>query len=370
MKKVLGSLLILSLSLFAKSAYEWKIDLKDRQLYLHQATVLSMQCAFSKEGKNDDVEFTPPTNMPFEFKLLSENRQFAGDIQTISYKYLVFAKKAGSYDLTLEPKMLFTTQSAIDNIIIGRDNVNDLEMDKEIAKVEPIYIEVRETSSPLTGSFILNTKLDKKKVSAYEPVHLEIEIEGEGNLQALEAIDFEIEGVQVFSDEPEKTFTLSEQGYKGKWIQRLAFVGTKDFLIPSVSLAYFDLQKKKELNLTTPTYILKIKEEGLKRETLIDDVDLPTEKIEWQAYLEYAYYALTFLAGFVFAKLFRLPKRSVKQEKGKNIKQAKTPKELLDVLVLCEKNLFSSEIKVLEEAVYKGSKIELSALKKSALLRL
>jgi len=370
MKKILGSLLLLSLSLFAKSTYEWKVELKDRQLYLHQATVLSMECSFSKEGKNDDVKFIPPRDVPFEFKLLNEKRHFEGDIQTLKYRYLVFANKAGSYDLILKPKMLFTTQSAIDNVIVGRDNVNDLEMEKETAKIEPIPVVVDETSSSLTGKFVLHSQLDKTKSAAFEPVHLEIEIEGEGNMQALEPINFEIEGVQVFSDEPEKTFVLGEQGYKGKWLQRFAFVGTQDFVIPSVTVVYFDLQGKKELSLKTPVYRLEIDDAGMKREDLIDKVDLPIQKIQWKAYVGYVYYALTFLAGFIFAKLFRLPQRSVKQEKGINIKKAKTAKELLDVLILCEKNLFSHEIEVLEEAVYKGGKVELSALKKSALLRL
>mgnify|MGYP000539353043 FL=1 len=55
---------------------------------------------------------------------------------------------------------------------------------------------------------------------------------------------------------------------------------------------------------------------------------------------------------------------------SKKIKKAKNNKELLEVLIICEKNLFVSEIEDLEKAVYKGEKIELSVLKKRALSKI
>ena len=370
MKKILGSLLLLSLSLFAKSAYEWKVDIKENELYLHQSTVLNMQCTFSEEGKNDDVEFSPPNDVPFTFELLSEKKHFVGNVQTLSYKYLVFAKKEGNYELLLKPTMLFTSQSAIDNVIVGRDNVNDLEVEKELAEIKPLKLRVHPTASDLTGRFSLEIDLDLHEVSAYEPVHLEVLIEGEGNLQELPAIDFEIEGVQVFADKVEKKLVLSEKGYKGVWLQRFAFVGKQDFVIPSVKFPYFDLQSSKEDLLKSPAFEVTIKKDGIKREDLIDEVNLPSTKIDFSKYLDYLYYILTFLAGFTVAKLVRLPKKTPKTEKGMNIKKANSTKELLEVLMLCDKALFTQEIQSLEAGVYKGAKVELSKLKKSALKKL
>ena len=370
MKKILGSLLLLTLSLFAKSAYEWKVELADKELYVHQPTVLSMQCTFSKEGKNDDVEFIPPKDIPFEFELLSENRHFEGERQILVYKYLLFSKEAGTYALKLKPQMLFTTQSAIDNVIIGRDNVNDLEVQKETAVIEPISITVEETASGLTGRLTLNADIDMHEASAYEPVHLELSFEGEGNLHELPPIVFEIEDVEVFSDKPEQQITLSESGYKGKWVQRFAFVGKSDFVIPSVSLAYFDLGTKKQRLLKTDAFSIQIKTDGIKREDLIDKVDLPSQKIDLASYLGYLYYLLTFVAGFVVAKLVKLPQKTAKKERCSKIKEAGSAKELLDVLIVCEKDLFTSEIAQLESVVYKNETLSLSDIKKKAVSKL
>ncbi len=370
MKKILGSLLFLGLSLYARSTYEWTVQVDDKQMYLHQATILSMQCRFDKSGKNDDVEFIAPKDTGFEFKLFNENRHFDGNIQTISYKYLIFAKKAGKISLDLKPKMLFTSQSAIDNVIIGRDNVNDLETEKEFAKLSPITIEVLETTSNLTGTLELSSLNDTQEASAYEPVHLEVSIKGEGNLQEIQEINFEIDGVEVFSDDAQKEFSLSSKGYKGVWTQRFAFVGDKDFVIPSVKVHYFDLSSQKEKVLKSEPIFVKIKSDGIKRENLIDEVNLPSTQIKWSEYTSYMYYALTFLAGFIVAKLVRLPTRTKKNEKGMKIKEAKTAKELLEVLIVCDKDLFAQEIQTLEACVYKGDKITLSTIKKSALSRL
>ena len=371
MKKTLGSLLLLCLSLMAKNEYEWKIELKEKNLYQHQATMLIMQCKFSKEGKNDDVEFEPPLNTPFGFKLLSEKRHFEGELQTLTYKYLIFAKNSGDFELLLKPIMLFTTQSAIDNVIVGRDNVNDLEVEREEAQLRPIKIRVSKTETGLTAVLDLDTKLDLNEVSAYEPVHLEISLSGEGNLQDLEAINFDINGVEVFADKIEKSLELSEFGYKGQWLQRFAFVGKEDFIIPSISFKYFDVKDKKEKVLTTQAFKIRVKEDGIKREELIDKVDLPKSKIDFSSYIDYLYYILTFLAGFIVAKLVKLPnKQSPKFKKGEKIKATKNAKALLAVLITCDKGLFEEEIDALEKAVYKGNKLNLSKLKKKAFSRL
>ncbi len=371
MKKILGSLLFLTLSLAAKSTYEWKVELKDKELYLHQATTLSMQCRFAKEGKNDDVEFIPPKTSAFDFELLSENRRFEGERQIITYEYLLFAKEAGEFSIKLEPKMLFTTQSAINNVIIGRDNVNDLETEKEIAKIDPIAINVLQTDSPLTGQFSLHTKNDIQVASAYEPVHLEITVEGSGNLHALKDLEFDIENVDVFSDEAEKDFVLSMNGYTGSWTQRFAFVGKDDFVIPAITIDYFDPSSQKKSVLKSEAIKVQINKEGIKAEDLVDKVNLPSQQIDLSAYVEYLYYLLTFISGFITAKLVRLPKKiKQKKEKGVRIKQAKSAKGLLEVLMSCDKDLFSTEIEILEAAVYKGDELALSAVKKSAYAKL
>ncbi len=371
MKKILGSLLLLSLSLWAKSTYEWTVTLKDEQLYQHQATTLRMQCRFDRKGKNDDVEFIPPKETAFDFEMLSENRHFEGDIQTITYEFLLFAKEAGEFDVKLEPKMLFTTQSAIDNVIIGRDNVNDLETEKEIARIEPIRIRVLKTQSSLSGELRLNTKNDIQVASAYEPVHLEISIEGEGNLHALQDISFDIDKVEVFSDEAEKDFVLSDKGYKGRWTQRFAFVAEKDYVIPAISIAYFDTVSQTEKVLTSGAIKVQINTDGIQLKDLIDEVDIPSQKIDFSAYWEYVYYLLSFISGFVVAKLIRLPQKTKQtREKGVRIKHANTEKELLETLMSCDKHLFASEIERLEAAVYKGDKVALSKVKKSAYSKL
>lgn len=370
MKKILGSLLLLTLSLFADRSYVWKVELSSKELYRHASATLSMECRFAKEGKNNDAEFTPPPNSPFDFELLSESRRIEEGQKIISYRYQLFAKEAGEFTLALSAKMLFMTQSAVDNIIIGRDNVNELEAEEEMARIEPINISVKETASGFTGKFSLQTRQDIQMASAYEPVHLEVLIEGEGNLQALPPIRFEIEGVEVFSDAPQKTLRLGESGYSGKWVQRFAFVGKEDFTIPSVSLGYFDLVSEEEKVLKSEAFFIKIDAEGIKKEELIDTVDLPSEKTDLWLYADYLYYLLTFILGFVAAKLLKLPLRSVKKQKGEKIKAARSAKELLDVLIICEKNLFSLEIDALESAVYKGSEVHLAEIKKQALSRL
>jgi hypothetical protein len=364
MKRILGSLLLLSISLFAKSTYEWQVHMDKQELYVHEATKIRMQCVFSVEGKNDDVEFKPPQDLPFEFELLGEDRSFIDGRQHIVYEYLVFARKAGEYQIKLAPQILFTTQSAIDNIIIGRDNVNDLEVEKETAIIPPLAVNVHPSDANLTGMFTFSFQVDKTEVFAYEPVHVEFRVEATGNLQDMPALAFDIKDVEVFSDIPEVHKQRMEKGYRGEWVQRFAFVGHEDFTIPAMQLKYFDPGRQKTVVLKSDTYAIKIKKEGLKREELIDEIDSPSSAIDWKQYTDYMFYLLSFMLGFMIAKLVKLPQLRLSSKSKDAISSANSEKALLNLLLQMDKVKYAQEISALEEAVYEAQPISLSQIKK------
>lgn len=364
MKRILGSMLLLTLSLWGRSVYHWDVSVDNPSLFLHEATQLTMKCVYEKEGKNDDVEFSPPKNVPFEFKLLREDRSFIEGRQHIVYEYLLFARAEGNYSLKVEPKMLFTTQSAINNIIIGRDNVNDLEVEKEVAQIDPIEIQVKGTQSDFAGRFTLTSTLDQEKVSAFEPVHLELRIKGQGNMQDITPFNFAIEGVEVFVDEPEVKMVMTPHGYEGEWVQRFAFVGEKAFEIPAITLQYFDLDQHKQVYLQTQSFTVQIKSDGLSRASLVDDIDSPSTQIKWSEYLSYLYYGLSFIFGFMVAKLVRLPKRKVKNAQFEALNNAKTAKELMNLLLQLDHVKYANEIEQLETAVYAKASVDLTQIKK------
>ncbi len=366
MKRILGSLILLTLSLWGRSAYHWDVSVEKQHLYLHEATQLTMTCVYEKEGKNDDVEFAPPKDIPFEFKLLREERSFVDGRQHIVYEYLLFARAEGQFTLKPEPRMLFTTQSAIDNIIIGRDNVKDLEVEKEIAKIDPIVLEVKGTGADFSGNFTLDSKLDHNDVSAFEPVHLQLRIKGKGNLQDIKPFSFEIDGVEVFSDKPEVQMKLTPTGYEGEWVQRFAFVSDKPFRVPSVEWSYFDLETQALTLLKSDSYAISIKAEGITRESLVDTENSPSDAIKWSEYTRYGYYMLSFILGFMLAKLWKLPSFKPKDERLKRISGAKDAKTLLSILIQTDAQKFHNEISRLEASVYEKKPIDFAQLKKEA----
>jgi len=339
--------------LFA-STYKWSVETNKKTVFVNEAIHLKYSCEFSDRGELYVIDFNPVTqNEQYTVTLLTENTQIKDGRRINNYEYIVYIHKAGEMLLEFDALMKKTNQDSIENTVIGRDNGEYEEYSYTTMKHERIIIDVKETNASLVGTLDLEVKSDKKELKAYEPYNVEIILNGLANFDELKPIEFSIDGVKVFSQKPIQNTTLTEDGYKGQWRQKFAFVAKEDFSIPNFSIEYFDLlpQKKKQLKIeqlnvsVTPAYV---------KEKLLDEED-----DEYSFSYDFIYYILTFLAGFLTAKI-RFKKEKVLNSKEaifqEKIQKAKSLDELVFMLVLENQNKY-------QELISKIEKKELTSLK-------
>lgn len=312
--------------------YKWSAFINKKSAYINEAVYLKYTCEFQDRGELYVIEFMPKSTERFEIVSLSQTHEIHDSKRIQTYEYIVFPTLSGRVDFDFDVIMKKTNKDSIENTVLGRDNAQFEEYTIQKIKQKKLSLEVKGHNSRLVGSFRMTEKKDTPKLKAYEPYHLRITIKGIGDFEALKSIDFSAVDAKVFADEPQTKFTLTKNGYEGTWSQKFAFVASKNFSIPSLQVKYFDPHDAKLKVLNTKAIDVEVTPAYTAEELLdvIDDEHLKFKK-------EYLYYLLSFIAGFLLAKInFSqfYPKDEEEDTFSKKVKKSKTLEELHMLLVL------------------------------------
>ncbi|MCW8895237.1 MAG: hypothetical protein OQK48_01880 [Sulfurimonas sp.] len=334
MKNNLGKIFLIFLifvhvEIFA-STYEWSAKADKTTAYVNEAIHLTYICEFSDRSELYSIDFNPQKeHEDYTLHILSESERIVDNKRVNSYEFVVFTKKAKEINFEFETTMKKTTKESIENTVIGRDNKEYADFTRKTIKQKSIKVDVKPSPKELVGDFVIEVKKDKQKVKAYEPYHLHVSIKGNGNFEAIKPMDFNIEGVKVFAGKVIQDIELSKAGYSGTWSQKFAFVASKDFKVPEINMEYFNLKTKSIQTLHVDAVKVEVTK-GYVKEELLDEVDN-----DFKVNYDYFYYLLTFIAGYLLAKIkitnYKSNAPDVFLDK---IDKAKSMDELLMILAL------------------------------------
>ncbi len=345
-RAVLAILIFLHIDIFA-STYTWSASANKSSAYVNEAIHLKYICEFDDAAELMSIEFKPAGEYEkYRLQNLRESENIVDGKRISSYEFVLFAKEAGKIELEFEAIMKRTTRESIEEMVIGRDNVKKEDAVKSIIKQEKLNFEIKETNSTLSGDFGIEVKKSEPRTKAYEPYHINIIIKGVGNFSSMKPVGFEIDGVKVFAGEVRDDYRLSEDGERGEWSQKFAFVSERDFVIPEVKIEYFNLKSQKIETLAVDATEVKV-EGGFIKEELLDKAEDESFKFD----ISYLYYFLIFIAGFLLGKI-KIKNRTA--PKGKNeifhqkIDEAKSLDELMVLLVLDNAKMYDKIILEIE----------------------
>ncbi|EDZ61601.1 hypothetical protein SMGD1_2146 [Sulfurimonas gotlandica GD1] len=352
-------LIFLSLNAFA-STYKWSVKSDKAEAMTNEAIYLKYVCEYSDAAGLYVIEFNPVVdNEKYSIELLSESENITDGKKINVFEFIAFVKVPGEMSFIFDTRMKKTNKDSIQNTVLGRDNADYEEFSTRFIRQEAIVVNVKQSSSDLVGEFVLNAKKDKEQLKAFEPYHLEISIAGSGDFKLIKPILFEIDGVKIFSQKVIQDVKLTKNGYQGSWSQKFAFVGEKDFTIPKLSIEYFDIKEKKAKELIVEETQIKITK-AYKKEELLD-----VEQKSFEFSYNFIYYILTFIAGFLFAKInFKRVKKLNFADSSflAKVDNAKSFDELMIILALKDARKYESFIRKVETKEIKSLKEAKKAL--------
>ena len=186
--------------------------------------------------------------------------------------YILISQKSGL--LTIEPAELHCNIVQRNNRRWMRSPFDDFfsrtRVEPRILQSEPLSLTAKQLPpisqskafSGLVGRFKLEAGIEKTEVSVGDSVTLTLTLEGNGNI--LDAPDLRTKAPEAFKqydDSPQEKIQLTQKGYEGKKIFRTALVPVKagDYLLPKVTLTYFDIKKETYQTIATNPMTLKVK---------------------------------------------------------------------------------------------------------------
>ncbi len=362
------ALLFISTSLFAVEPYTWSLKTSKNSVYVDEAVEIEYTCSFQDQAYLHVIKFTPEQeNEAYRLLPLGVIEKTRDGRRSDTYRYVLFPKISGQQSFDFHALMRKTTKASIENSVIGRDNVEDYSFVDTKVVLPTVVLDVSAHQESLTGQFALNVTLDKNEVKAYEPVHLDIHVRGEGDFDQMQDYQLVIDGVKVFSEVGEKHYKLTKNGFQGEWEQKFSLVGAKNFMIKPIELSYFDIAKKERVVLRSKSFDVSVKEAYTKEE-LLDDVE--DQSSSWWSW-SYLNYLFTFVLGVVLGRnLFRFQWRETRSQGSEiQITKCRSVNCILTRLVISGDPRYEPLIRKYEalgkKASLKELKRELSSIMKS-----
>jgi len=285
------------------------------------------------------------------------------------YHYLLYPKKSGKISLNFELIKSLTDDDKVAYAISGdRDNVKGLEKEDIAIELDPYLLQVKALPNgvSLVGDFSLTHSLDTQHTDAFEPVYLKAELKGKGNLEAFELVDAN-SSYYLFKEMPNVQNFHSKAGTSSSIKWDYAISAQNNFSLKEVRLKAFNPKSKKVYELKIPSYAIRVK--NIKKEMLLDKENYPSSSstIDWSWLSTLLSYLIVFMGGFLAPKdIFKrkiVLEKSLEEILSEKIKNAKTHKALLKILLTENSLSYREAITSLESVIYNKKRISLSKIK-------
>lgn len=221
------------------------------------------------------------------------------------------------------------------------------------------------------GEYKIQASVDKTATTSNNPTNLTLSIEGFGNIDDIEEFKLDLPEQVVYSSKPTITQAYENGRYGGTFIQKISIISDRNFTIPPITFKYFDKKTKKEIDLKTTAFNIKVIGKKKNQVKVLEEgtADVTTTQGNSKGEEKYFYlFGGLILGSFITYFLMRKKYPKAKQKERPfevNIKKAKTDKELYDLLLPYSQKVELKEIiKQLEENLYfsKINKIDKNAI--------
>jgi len=336
--------------------------------YLKESVLLSVDINQSNPDVVLFFHFNIANSDAYDVEQIDSSQDYTLHKTKIHYLYVLHPLKSGDINITFNLIKRITNDASVANLSSGdRDDFSKLKtVDKPIPipsitlHVKPLKKEIQ-----LIGDFKLTYHMKTTKAQAYEPIPMEIILEGEGYPPIIEDIIPQETNITLFTHKPVVSKVTSSQGIKYKVAYSMAISSNENFTLPQIDFKAFNPRENKSYVLSIPPQNFTIT--PVNYQTLLDKTDRPkplTNDFSWLQTL--LGYTVVFSAGYLTALSWKWKKKHSPKEKHpliQKIQNCKDEKALLQVLMAADSKNFTSSIEKLEASLYGNGKINLNKVK-------
>jgi len=367
------------------SGVSFTISADKKSVHVGEPVELEVTVRYPKDKNYVEVQVQRPEFANFWIKQVGDAKEYeSGPYRIKTYRYLIFAQKAGEFKLgPLVAKLArrVRMQSPFENDPFFDDDFFNsmfarLEWRRIASNSLNIDVEPLPAGVELYGDFDISAGVDKKVVEANRPVHLEIEVKGFGNIDDVPKFEPEIPDAVVYADEPEIEARIENGRYGGRAVQKVTIVADRNYTIPPLTLKYVDAKTGKVVQKSTDPVKIEVKGGTAPAKAHVAVSQEPssragepqeTPKTEPETGKSrsvgvWVYLLLGFAAGaatvFAYVRLRGVagPREKKEVNRAGKILKAKSDRELLELLLPYAKksDLVEAAVKKLEKNIFEN----------------
>jgi len=341
----------------AEEDYSLTLHSIKKEVYVGEPFDVTLLFKQRKDAEPVDSEFTSPKFSGFWMKRESKpEKTQEGDYDIIKIVYTLAAQRVGDLKIS-SAKIRIASRITIRN----SEGVSVSKVQNTTYFSNELNIKAKALAEgvDLVGDFSITAKVNGLEVNAKEPLHLSIEIVGEGNIEDINIATPPIVGVNIFEEEA----ILSGN----KLTQKVTFVAENDFTIPSYILSYFDIKSQEIKTIATKELKIKVKNATPIQELVIKEADEETADtiLEAQNFFSGFWVLAIYILGLLSGMMIMLykPWSFLAKEKTASIKKPKTllwkllpfhtDKKVDAIINALEKNIYSNNAEDIDKKVLK-----------------
>ncbi|RUM67382.1 MAG: hypothetical protein DSZ05_02750 [Sulfurospirillum sp.] len=368
MQKVLGKLIlwitISLLSLAADQQFTYHIDISNQHPVVKEAVILTMEFNQTEIGKTVRFSFQPQKSDRYRMQFLEadDNRDFKGRSHIIM-KYAIFPLQAAKIDIPLNITLQVASKEELKKFVTGSaDELMYLRTENKSYPLPPLKLDVSPLpqGTEVVGDYRLDFTAENNQTGAGKQINVVYTLSGRGYRPDIATLLPPLKGVN--------TFLATEQFHDKlfhKIIFRYALLSDQNFTIPQVQIPAYSPKKRSQYLLATDKIqvaVYPLSQTRSEKPSLL-------LQINWRSVRTYADYLLIFLSGFLFYKLIYLIHKQYKKDLSgterflHKVKDAKTAKALLQILIASRDPSFHEEIREIEKHIYQNSDISIREIK-------
>jgi len=304
----------------ANPLFSLKLESNKRSVMLGEAFLVTVSFSLQHGTViSSQPEYDKPVFQGFFTETVDDGKSYdENDRQVTELKYILTPHTEGNFTLgPAHAKIGLQDRKKRDMLNMGL-GTKWLEKASNTLDIEVLPQAVE---SDLVGTFALNAKVDTQEVKANKPVNLTVTIEGEGNLFNFDLLNYELDGVTVYSDDAKVDLKVADGHIYSSYRKKFVFISDKSFTVPERIFSVYDLKEGKQKVLKIKAFNIAV--EGSKTLPMAANTSKPSanEKsiLKGTDHIftaERQIWLLSFILGAVFFYLLRyLPKRQQKPDR-------------------------------------------------------
>lgn len=237
-----------------------------KELFVGEDLILTLVFKYKKNSQIVDLSFEQPQFDDFWYKQLNDTKKYEeNEFVVQELKFLLFPLKSGKLKinpLNIKAKIIDPRRDNFRLFSSGTSNIN-IYSNKIDLNVKTLPKNVN-----LVGEYDIKATVDKTEIKAGEAVSYKLEINGIGNIDDIEEIKLDIKDVIIYENKADIKSSINKNKYFGSYSKVFSIVPNSSFIIPSITLKYYDKQLEKVIEKSTDEFRIKVKDEIIKNSSV------------------------------------------------------------------------------------------------------